>query len=212
MFKYFQRRCYTFLNTSLGMVVLVVAVWTLLYEALHLLTPLVSDSNNVAVMDTSSNNIGGVDTTASLSYGEIDVVYTWVNGSDVVWQKKKEKHWRVIRGLDVVETDEKKDLSVFNMTMVANTTLWNQTTGNDFYPITNNASTKYEMNFSSNATQANDNNRYRDSDELRYSIRSIVKNAPWVRRIFIVTDNQIPHWLNLDDNVGRISIVTHQGM
>ena len=127
-------------------------------------------------------------------------------------KKKKEKHWRVIRGLDVVETDEKKDLSVFNMTMVANTTLWNQTTGNDFYPITNNASTKYEMNFSSNATQANDNNRYRDSDELRYSIRSIVKNAPWVRRIFIVTDNQIPHWLNLDDNVGRISIVTHQGM
>ena len=91
-------------------------------------------------------------------------------------------------------------------------TLWNQTTGNDFYPITNNASTKYEMSFSSNATQANDNNRYRDSDELRYSIRSIVKNAPWVRRIFIVTDNQIPHWLNLDDNVGRISIVTHQGM
>ena len=61
-----------------------VAVWTLLYEALHLLTPLVSDSNHVAVMDTSSNNIGGVDTTASLSYREIDVVYNWVNGSDVV--------------------------------------------------------------------------------------------------------------------------------
>ena len=35
-------------------------------------------------------------------------------------------------------------------------------------------------------------NRYRDSEELRYSLRSLVKYAPWIRKIFIVTDNQIP--------------------
>ena len=35
-------------------------------------------------------------------------------------------------------------------------------------------------------------NRYRDSEELRFSLRSLVKFAPWIRRIFIVTDNQIP--------------------
>jgi hypothetical protein len=35
-------------------------------------------------------------------------------------------------------------------------------------------------------------NRFRDSEELRYSLRSLVKYAPWVRKIFIVTDNQIP--------------------
>lgn len=35
-------------------------------------------------------------------------------------------------------------------------------------------------------------NRFRDSEELRYSLRSLVKFAPWIRKIFIVTDNQIP--------------------
>lgn len=51
-------------------------------------------------------------------------------------------------------------------------------------------------------------NRYRDSSELRFSIRSLVKNAPWVRHIYIVTDNQIPHWLNLETT--QLSIVTHE--
>jgi UDP-N-acetylglucosamine-lysosomal-enzyme len=51
-------------------------------------------------------------------------------------------------------------------------------------------------------------NRYRDSEELRYSLRSLVKNAPWIRRIYIVTDNQIPYWLNLDND--RLSVVSHE--
>ena len=34
-------------------------------------------------------------------------------------------------------------------------------------------------------------NRYRDNDELRYSFRSIEKYAPWVRRIFLVTNGQV---------------------
>jgi UDP-N-acetylglucosamine-lysosomal-enzyme len=31
----------------------------------------------------------------------------------------------------------------------------------------------------------------------RYSLRSVAAYLPWVRHIYIVTDNQIPHWLNL---------------
>ena len=38
--------------------------------------------------------------------------------------------------------------------------------------------------------------RYRDRDELKYSLRSTEKYLPWVRTIFIVTDHQIPKWLN----------------
>ncbi|KAM8979687.1 N-acetylglucosamine-1-phosphotransferase subunits alpha/beta isoform X1 [Sarcophilus harrisii] len=50
--------------------------------------------------------------------------------------------------------------------------------------------------------------RFEDNEELRYSLRSVEKHAPWVRNIFIVTNGQIPSWLNLDNP--RITIVTHQ--
>uniref|UniRef100_A0A8C2DGI1 N-acetylglucosamine-1-phosphotransferase subunits alpha/beta n=1 Tax=Cyprinus carpio TaxID=7962 RepID=A0A8C2DGI1_CYPCA len=52
--------------------------------------------------------------------------------------------------------------------------------------------------------------RFEDNEELRYSLRSIEKHAPWVRHIFIVTNGQIPSWLNLDNP--RISVVTHQDL
>ncbi|XP_054974186.1 N-acetylglucosamine-1-phosphotransferase subunits alpha/beta [Sorex araneus] len=50
--------------------------------------------------------------------------------------------------------------------------------------------------------------RFEDNEELRYSLRSIERHAPWVRNIFIVTNGQIPSWLNLDNP--RVKIVTHQ--
>ncbi|MCL2688361.1 MAG: Stealth CR1 domain-containing protein [Chitinispirillia bacterium] len=49
--------------------------------------------------------------------------------------------------------------------------------------------------------------RYEDNDELLFSLRSVEKFAPWINRIFIVTDNQTPKWLNL--NNPKISIVDH---
>lgn len=50
--------------------------------------------------------------------------------------------------------------------------------------------------------------RFADNDELKYSLRSLQKHAPWVRRVFVVTNGQIPSWLNLDNP--RITIVTHE--
>lgn len=50
--------------------------------------------------------------------------------------------------------------------------------------------------------------RYADNDELKYSLRSIEKYAPWVRRIFIVTDNQVPVWL--DTANPKVRIVDHK--
>ena len=50
--------------------------------------------------------------------------------------------------------------------------------------------------------------RYENSDELRYSLRSVEKFAPWIRKIFIVTDNQVPAWL--DTSNPRIRIVDHK--
>lgn len=50
--------------------------------------------------------------------------------------------------------------------------------------------------------------RYVDNDELKYSLRSIAMYAPWIRRIFIVTDNQVPKWLNTEND--KIRIVDHK--
>ena len=50
--------------------------------------------------------------------------------------------------------------------------------------------------------------RYEDNDELRYSLRSVEKHAPWIRHIYIVTDNQTPAWLNADHP--QITIIDHK--
>lgn len=49
--------------------------------------------------------------------------------------------------------------------------------------------------------------RYADNDELKYSLRAVEMYAPWIRRIFIVTDNQTPEWL--DSSNPKIQIVDH---
>ncbi|KAH6935599.1 hypothetical protein HPB50_007010 [Hyalomma asiaticum] len=44
--------------------------------------------------------------------------------------------------------------------------------------------------------------------ELKYSLRSLERYAPWVRKVYIVTNGQIPSWLNLD--YPRVTVVTHE--
>ncbi|MDR0942457.1 MAG: hypothetical protein LBM19_02490 [Holosporales bacterium] len=50
--------------------------------------------------------------------------------------------------------------------------------------------------------------RFADNDELKYLLRSVELYAPWIRKIFIVTDNQAPKWLNT--NHPKIRIVDHK--
>ena len=97
------------------------------------------------------------------AYPDIDVVYTWVNGSDPVWLKKK--------------------------------TYWS------------NLGINKSVNDTNKADESSSANRYRDNNELKYSIRSIERYAPWIRNIYLVTDNQIPNWLNLEND--RLIMVTH---
>lgn len=49
---------------------------------------------------------------------------------------------------------------------------------------------------SENQEAANNVERYRDWDMLKYWFRGVEKFAPWVRYVFFVTDNQKPEWLN----------------
>ncbi|MDR2933753.1 MAG: Stealth CR1 domain-containing protein [Rickettsiales bacterium] len=52
---------------------------------------------------------------------------------------------------------------------------------------------------------ANITARFRDNDELKYSLRSVEKFVPWINHIFLVTDNQIPKWLNTKNK--KISVI-----
>jgi hypothetical protein len=49
--------------------------------------------------------------------------------------------------------------------------------------------------------------RFANHEELRYSMRSIERYMPWVRRIFLVTDHQRPSWLK--DGESKVTIVDH---
>ena len=47
--------------------------------------------------------------------------------------------------------------------------------------------------------EAKTKGRFYDWDTLKYSLRSIVKYAPWIRKVHIVTNGQIPKWLNISN-------------
>lgn len=87
----------------------------------------------------------------------VDVVYTWVNGSDPEFQRQ------------VAAYSHKAD---------SHKSPWTQPS------------------------------RYQDHDELKYSLRSLEKYAPWVRYVYVVTNGQVPGWLDLTHS--KIRIVTHE--
>lgn len=55
---------------------------------------------------------------------------------------------------------------------------------------------------------ATNDSRYASRDELRYSLRSLHCFAPWVRRVFLVTDDQVPGWL--DTTNPKLTLVSHR--
>uniref|UniRef100_A0A1A9ZVK5 LNR domain-containing protein n=1 Tax=Glossina pallidipes TaxID=7398 RepID=A0A1A9ZVK5_GLOPL len=50
--------------------------------------------------------------------------------------------------------------------------------------------------------------RFDDKNELRYSLRSLEKYAPWIRHVYIITNGQIPYWLDLSNE--RVTVVPHE--
>ncbi len=51
-------------------------------------------------------------------------------------------------------------------------------------------------------------NRFQSRDELKYSLRSLEMYAPWIRHVYLVTDGQVPAWL--DRSHPRITVVDHR--
>lgn len=88
----------------------------------------------------------------------IDIVYTWVDGADPVWMRKKTE------ALDALHQE----------------------------PV----------------AQAHSSSRWENRDELKYSLRSVALFASWVRNIYIVTDGQVPDWLDTTGS-DNIFVVSH---
>lgn len=90
----------------------------------------------------------------------IDVVYTWVDGGDPDWRRRKERA--------LAENPWVREV---------------------------------------NGQAANDS-RWTSRDELRWSMRALHAFAPWVRHVHLVTDEQVPPWLDLDHP--RLTVVGHE--
>ncbi|WP_329104473.1 stealth family protein [Micromonospora sp. NBC_01699] len=59
-------------------------------------------------------------------------------------------------------------------------------------------------------TQTADEPHRPDRDELRYSLRSLHMYAPWLRHIYLVTDGQVPRWL--DVRHPGLTVVSHRDL
>ena len=160
----------------------------------------------------TSDSISGIKSlNVILHHGPIDAVYTWVNGSDPVWLKKKEL-WSIKAKAQKLTTPPLNESAVESATNTSTSETINQT-----YLIqldsqnANLSNSLLPAALSANESDIDDSmspNRYRDSNELKFSLRSLIRNAPWIRHIYIVTDNQIPSWLNLES--GKLSVISHE--
>lgn len=190
---------------------------------------------------TGLNNIGRRDFSPRLCHEPIDVVYTWVNGSDPVWfaqMVKYKKEWMTREGMEQGEgtgsNEGNKLLTSVNVTNILTYNCSTETNASLTYTLVNvtEASTNHTELLKTNTSVCillhntshivpfpttadsditEDNlssmNRYRDNDELRYSVRSLFKYAPWIRYVHFVTNGQVPAWL--DTEHPRVRVVSH---
>lgn len=56
-------------------------------------------------------------------------------------------------------------------------------------------------------SEAEDSIRYRDYGTLKYLFRSIDQYMPWVNKIFFITDNQVPDWLDTTND--KLCCINH---
>ncbi|KAJ8668162.1 hypothetical protein QAD02_009825 [Eretmocerus hayati] len=153
--KLVQRRCYDFLSHRYSLLVVLVALTCIFVGVIHFGEVWIAWSKEKykAVFHSFNDNILGISFQRQLcQHVPIDVVYTWVNGSDPQFLDNLKK----------------------------------------YVPVT-----------SSNSAPS----RFSDKDELKYSLRSLEMFAPWVRKVYIVTNGQIPSWLDMDNP--RVSLITH---
>ena len=140
-----------------------------------------------------TDNLAGRSYADIVGGSPIDAVITWVNGSDPVWLQLKTRTKRLATGLPLCDRESTNNASAGCVS------------GKEFLdcPL---ARTRL-LPLQDDSSASDGANRYRDNDELRYNFRSLEKYAPWLRRIHLVTNGQVPNWLNVAHP--RVRVVTH---
>lgn len=59
-------------------------------------------------------------------------------------------------------------------------------------------------------TWADGDPKHRDRGELRFSLRSLQRHAPWIRKVYLVTNGQVPAWI--DQSSPRLAVVRHEDL
>lgn len=221
--KYLQRRLLDYLNTWSGCSVVIICIFLLTISIIRFM--FIDPCSNLSIYSNNEdlqiyclnkqsfrNNIGN--NIQNSPYEPIDVVYTWVNGSDERWRKKKDLWFNRMIGLEnKIHNYNNMTLNnsnVTNYSLVNNSILYNSMYNDTsiLLNISKNTSLLKDILEEEEVDDRISLNRYRDSNELRYSLRSLIKNAPWIRHIYIVVDNQIPAWLNLDTD--KLTMISHE--
>jgi len=62
----------------------------------------------------------------------------------------------------------------------------------------------------SSTKQQNNAVRFRDYGIFKYWFRAVAKYAPWVHHVYLVTDEQIPNWLSIQNS--KVSVIDHKSI
>ncbi|KAF2077558.1 hypothetical protein CYY_001176 [Polysphondylium violaceum] len=176
--KLLQFKFYSFLSSRWGMALCIVGAFVTFNTVFQLLTFMANqyDYNYTHEFNKQvawNNNVGGVSYQNILCSQPIDIVYTWVNGSDPILLKAVSDLKRSKRDPTIPECVDKQVPEKDNCFKDDNTA-----------------------------------SRFVDNQELRYSLRSIESFAPWVRHVYIITNGQVPNWLDMSNP--KVSIITHE--
>ncbi|GAB2023935.1 stealth family protein [Lactovum odontotermitis] len=67
---------------------------------------------------------------------------------------------------------------------------------------------KYNHFYSDTFSEMNGEKNFRNWDILKYWFRAVEENAPWVHKIFFVTEGHLPQWL--DTNNEKLVVIKHE--
>ena len=114
----------------------------------------------------------------------IDAVFTWVDGADPAFKASREA--LASQAIDYSESSPWRSRSSYTGESEA-------------------AERAVLAEAAAESSQAE--SRFRNIDELRFALRSVEQFAPWIRRIFLVTNGQIPKWLAKSNK--KIVVIKH---
>lgn len=128
-----------------------------------------------------------------------------------IYTKEKEKTRILLEGIKYIKDEKIKETYLMNVKHYNR--LINKLQIDLVLPYVNNTDPVWMEQYKQTCIKYNkeydaNNVRYRDYGTLKYLLRGIEKNLPWIRNVYIIVEqeSQIPEWLNIDS----VKIIYHK--